>query len=143
MSDILGVALTKCYYCQQGSEIIINTKLTPSHKKYVEHHFHGKTMNMNPCSKCEELMRQGVILITIDDKKSGAGWNKPDGSDNWMPNPYRTGVWFVVRDEAVSRLFPSMAEWAIKHRFMFIEHEAAEMIGLFKAEPAMKKEEKP
>jgi len=96
---------------------------------------HGKVMDMDPCNKCKELMRQGVILITIDDAKSGKDWQKPDGSKNWMPNPYRTGGWFVVKDEAIRRMIngKEMADWAIKQRFMFIEHEAAEKLGLFKA----------
>ena len=88
---------------------------------------HGKVIDMTPCNKCTDLMKQGIILITIDPDKSEPGWNRAS-----MPNPYRTGGWFVVRDEAVERFAPSeLAEWAKKHRFMFIEHQAAERVGLF------------
>jgi hypothetical protein len=84
-------------------------------------------------------MKKGIILITIDDAKSGEDWNKPplrnEERQGWMPNPYRTGGWLVITDDAAKRMFPQMADWAIKHRFMFIEHEAAKMIGLFDATP--------
>ena len=130
----MGVALTKCYFCNESNEIILHTRLTPFHASQVEK-LNGMVINMNPCQKCEDLMKRGVILITIDNEKSAPGWEKPDGGDNWMPNPYRTGGWFVVTDDATKRMFTSMADWAIKHRFIFIEHEAAKMIGLFDATP--------
>jgi hypothetical protein len=106
--------------------------MQPEGKSQVEQ-LHGKVINMDPCNKCQGYMQQGVILITIDDEKSGKDWHKPDGSKHWMPNPYRTGGWFVVRDEAIKRMIhpAEMAAWAIKHRWMFIEHAAAERMGLF------------
>jgi hypothetical protein len=128
------IALTKCFYCNKDDVILLATRYQqdgqPVHDLSPAH---GKVINMDPCSKCADLMKQGVILITIDNEKSGKDWHKPDGSKNWMPNPYRTGGWFVVRDEAIRRMIKQveLANWAIKNRFMFIEHEVADKVGLF------------
>lgn len=131
------VALTKCYFCNEDNEILLARTYThngePLHDLAP---YHGKVASMTPCNKCEGYMKQGVILLTIDAEKSGPNWNKPPvgAEKGWMPNPYRTGGFFVVRDEAIKRMFDSMADWAIKHRWMFIEHEAAEKLGFFKQE---------
>jgi len=130
------VALTKCFYCNADDKILLARQ--DHHNGEPVHDLsgaQGKVVDMDPCNKCRDLMNQGVILITIDDAKSDKDWHKPDGSKNWMPNPYRTGGWFVVKDEAIRRMIDTveMADWAIKHRFMFIEHEAAEKLGLFAA----------
>lgn len=122
------VALTKCYFCNKDSDILLHRQLRDISKA------HGKVVNMDPCRTCEGYMKAGVILITIDDAKSEKGWNhRPSGQKKWIPNPYRTGGFFVVTDEAVRKTIhpEAMADWAIKKRFMFIEHEAAESLGLF------------
>lgn len=121
----IEVALTKCYFCQNDSDIIINTKPTPYMANQVES-MHQKTVSMDPCRECAEFMKQGVILIAIDEDKSGPDWN------NWgMPNPYRTGGWWVVRDDFVHRVFDeAAAKYVCKHRFAFVSQDAAEMVGL-------------
>lgn len=127
------MALTRCFFCLEGDKIVLNTLLTPHMAKSVES-MNNMVIDMEPCQKCADYMKQGVIFITIDDSKSEPGWSKPDGRTNWIPNPYRTGGFSVVRDEAVRKFIndPGMADWAIKHRWMFIEHEAAERLGLLK-----------
>lgn len=55
---ILGVALTKCYFCNEDHQIVLNTRLTPGHAHKVEQ-MHGKIVDMNPCSKCAGFMKQG------------------------------------------------------------------------------------
>ena len=88
-----------------------------------------KVIDMEPCAKCAGFMKLGIILLTIDEKKCEKGWNREA-----LPNPFRTGGFFVVKDEAVKRFMPeAMFQWAKKHRFMFIEHEAAVQLGLFEA----------
>lgn len=131
------VALTRCYFCGEPGDILLNRHITGGHrtKQFIKE-ADGKVVDMRPCSKCKEFMKQGIILITIDDAKSEKDWDKQS-----MPNPYRTGGWFVVKDEAIREVVspPDMADWAIKHRWMFIEHQAAEMLGLF--EMAKKRKE--
>lgn len=140
--DRFGVALTNCFYCQESNEIVINKRLTKPMADKVKQ-LDGHVINMNPCSTCEGYMQQGVILITIDPVKSEKDWNIPPDDEKkregWMPNPHRSGGWFVVRDEAVRRMFTgededfggSVVEWALEHRWMFMEHDVAVMLGLF------------
>jgi len=129
MKPELGVALTKCYFCGKDDTIVMNTKLTEKMAKKVEG-MHGKVINMDPCPECKGYMEKGIILLTIDEDKSEPGWNEDS-----MPNPYRTGGFFVLKDEACERFMsPDMFEWAKKNRFLFIEHEAAKALGLFNAE---------
>ena len=133
----LAVALTKCFFCGKDDKIVINMRLNPTAAAGVDA-AHRKVLNMSPCPECAEYMKQGVILITIDDAKSDKDWSVPppelygEARNRWMPNPYRTGGFFVVKDEAIKRLpQPKMVEWALKHRWIFIEHEMAKMLGLF------------
>lgn len=138
-NQTLPTALTKCYFCQESFEIVMSTIfVSPDSeraKRFEE--MNGKVINMIPCQKCQGLMKQGVIIITIDDAKSGKDWWKEK-----MPNPYRTGGWVVLTDEAVVQMCDAiyqpkeaeqMKEWALGNRFMFLEHWVAEKIGLFAA----------
>lgn len=124
----LAVGLAKCYFCGGPNEVIINRLLTRVSADRIRE-ADGKVISMDPCSKCADMMKQGVILITISSELSDRDWNMQS-----MPNPYRTGGFFVVRDEAIRRIVQpkDIADWAIEHRWMFIEHEAAEKLGLFR-----------
>ena len=125
------VALTKCFYCGEANETILSKRLSKPIAKQVKE-MDGKVVSMTPCTKCEGYMKQGVILITIDPAKSDPNWYDPGKGK--MPNPFRSGGFFVVRDRAVKEMLadePELVEWAIKYRWMFIEHEAAAMVGLF------------
>lgn len=123
-----GVALTKCYFCGKDSDIIINSLLAERVAKKVKE-MHGKVVSMDPCRECEGFMKQGIIFLTFDPAKSARDWNKDE-----MPNPWRTGGFFVVRQEAVERMLGpgSMLDFALKYRYMWIEHEAAERLGFFR-----------
>lgn len=128
------VALTRCFYCGEPNEILLNRRM--GHNKFIEA-ADGKVVDMNPCPKCEEYMKQGVILIAIDEDKCERNWNMPDKSNkHWMPNPYRTGGFFVIKEEAFSEIFnPCEAlDFALEHRWMFIDEKAAKAIGLYKEE---------
>lgn len=122
----LGVALTKCFFCGEDDKIVLNTRLTKKHAESVEE-MHGKVLDMEPCPKCKGFMDQGIILMTFDPEKSDKDWNKAK-----MPNPYRTGGFFVVKEEACEKFMsPDMFKYAQEHRWMFIEHQAAIDLGLF------------
>lgn len=124
--DGFGVALMKCFFCGNDGIIVMNRILSPIRKKQVEE-MHGKVANMVPCSRCEQLMKQGVILLTYDPDKSDPDWNTKQ-----IPDPYRTGGYFVVTEAFCAELMPpDLLKRALKNRWMFIEHEAAESIGLF------------
>ncbi len=74
----VGVALTKCFYCGEDGDILINQRLTKHSAEKVES-MHGHVVSKEPCGTCAEHMKTGIIVITIDGEKS-----KGD-----MSNPYR------------------------------------------------------
>lgn len=116
------VALSKCFFCGEDNEVILSTRM----KDISE--LDRKVSSMRPCPKCESYMKAGIIFITIDDSKSEKGWtNKP------IPNPYRTGGFFVIREEALTKMIndPRLIAYAQKMRWMFIEDSAARQIGMF------------
>ena len=137
MEPKLGVALTKCYFCNGDNEVLINTLLTPYMANQVEKR-HQKVINMNPCPECEKAMRSHILLIGIDNEKSDPDWHIPpnprlniDGVSRadtppFLPNPYRVGktIWVslgfitqLVGGEANQKLI----DQANRCRFMFVE----------------------
>lgn len=115
--NTVGVALTKCYICGEVNAIILNTRLTPYHAKKVED-MNGKVISPEPCNKCKEYMKQGVILISVRDGESGN-------------NPYRTGGWVVVKDEAIKRIIDApMNKEILKKRIAFLEDSTWKALGL-------------
>jgi len=132
MNNNFEVALTKCFFCHGDHDLVLNTRLSPGAARQVKE-MHGKVINMDPCSKCKDIMSKCIVFITIDDSKSEIGWNRPPrDSEGWMPNPYRTGGWFGIKESAVERMLPpDIYKWAAKHRFLFVEHQEAENMGLF------------
>lgn len=135
----LAIALTNCFFCGEGDQLLIDKRPKFSDEpSAMERAAHGKVVNMEPCHKCADFMKQGIILITIDNAKSTPGWNKT--APGVMPDPYRAGGFIVIKEEAFKRLFNSSAhanssarDFGLKHRWMFLEHAAAEMMGLLVA----------
>src|ERR1043165_3388894 len=121
------VALTKCYFCLKDDKLLLNTRPDKFNKHVAE--AHGCVVDMDPCVECKKHMQDGIILISIDPEKSEPGWNKER-----IPNPYRTGGWWVIKEHAVKRMFNDHGgalAFALEHRWMFIDHKAAEQTGLF------------
>lgn len=123
------VALLKCFLCGGDGDIIIGKRATsaPEGESKVEK-MHGKIMHTEPCGKCKEYMKQGVIIITIDPEKSG----------DKIEDAWRTGGWFVVKENAVKRMAEVSTDegkkainQAISKRVLFMAHDIAETLGLF------------
>tara|TARA_Y100000592_G_C5376392_1_gene271188 strand:+ start:122 stop:493 length:372 start_codon:yes stop_codon:yes gene_type:complete len=104
-----------CYFCQKSEdgEIVLAGRL-PGDKKAP----HRASWHEEPCAECRGYMKQGIILISVRD-------GEPRG------NPYRTGGWCVVREDAVRRIFPeAIAEEAASMRFCFVEDAPWDIMGL-------------
>lgn len=153
------VALTNCFFCGEGSTILLATTYRHGEPVHDMKPYHGKVVNMVPCSKCEAWMKQGIIFITIDESKCEKDWNLDPhkgacprcdgrksepaswgtcrqcggtGRSNYMPNPYRTGGFAVVKQDAVKRFLEGeILTWCLKHRWMFIDQKAADQLGIF------------
>ena len=128
-----------CYFCNEPKEVVLLGALSPQRRDQIfgpelsaeaAHEDVGNSAaaprqavyNMEPCAKCEEYMRLGIICISVDpvhttDKR----------------NPHRTGGWAVVREEAVQRALANEAELlkeVLAKRVMFIEDEVWLLLGL-------------
>jgi len=98
-------SLGLCFYCQEAKEVVL-LGLMKGDKKAPR----MATYNTEPCSKCNELMEQGVTLISVRDGD--------EGSDN----PYRTGGWCVVTDDFITRLIeqPDLRDSILERRMCWI-----------------------
>lgn len=112
-------SLGLCFFCQQPKEVLLFGRL-----KHDEQAPREVVTNMEPCDECAGLMRRGVILISVD----------PALTED-KNNPWRSGGWCVVRDEALERwktagMDKEVVDAMLEKRVGFIEDEAWERIGL-------------
>src|SRR6185503_11177954 len=98
------VAMPNCFFCNESKdEILLSRRLEDISA------LDNKVIDMEPCTKCRDFMSQGVIFCSV---KDGEMTSNPN-------NPYRTGGWWVMKEEAAVRIFP---EYDFKkNRFVFIE----------------------
>lgn len=129
------VALTRCYFCGEADKILLCAKYRPDGRGGMVpakdmSEFDGKVIDKEPCPKCQEHMKNGVILISVSD-------DSEDGSE-----PYRTGGWWVVKDEAIKRMVkpPELAEKIISQRVTFVPNQACKILHLPGAEQLVNRE---
>lgn len=119
-----------CFFCNKPKGVILYGKMTEEMKKNI-HENTGLNcstgeapkylcLNNGPCSECIELMKQGIILISIQNGEEG------------KKNPYRTGGFIVVKEDAIKRaiISPELVKDILKYRFCFIPDTAWNMLGL-------------
>ena len=108
-----------CFFCQKPKEVLLFGRLKGDAQAP-----HEVTANMEPCDECAGLMKQGVILISVD----------PALTED-RNNPWRSGGWCVVRNEALERwkaagMDATLVDSMLEKRMGFIEDEAWDRIGL-------------
>ena len=110
----LNPTIPRCFFC--GAE---KNEVALLGRACKEQAPRSMVLDMRPCEQCAEWMRRGCILISIRD-------GEPQSRD-----PYRTGRFAVMIDDAVQRIFdPNAAELILKCRFAFIEDSAWDKIGI-------------
>lgn len=104
--ELSHVGMSRCFLCGGAKDVLLDRRLRntfPSHPILID---------LAPCQKCEELMKQGIMFIEFDDSKTGGVVSLPDGKGRMVetktPNFHRTGVMCVVRVEAVQRIAMEM-----------------------------------
>jgi hypothetical protein len=107
----LNPCIPRCFVCGEDKNEILLLGLLPGDEEAPK----GAVFNKEPCEKCKEYMKIGVIFIVVKDGESG-------------DNPYRTGGFFVVKYEAAKKIFPDIDG----NRIIYLEESAAKKIG-FKA----------
>lgn len=124
--------LVNCYLCGEAKEIALLGRMKSSVREGLEKAvgrslsdgaapFEGVVIDFEPCDKCKEYMQQGIILISVRAAKN----------EEERKNPYRTGGWIVVKEEAISRMgFPAeMRDQLLRTRSGFLEDEAWDLLG--------------
>jgi len=108
-------SLLQCFVCGEDVGVALMGRLKGGAEAP-----HRVCIDQEPCEKCKDHMKQGVILISVDESRSED-----------MKNPHRTGGWCVVRDEALDFIQPDeLREDILKRRVAFIEDAAWDEIGL-------------
>jgi len=115
----LNPSLGMCFYCQEeNGEVIVPGQLhgdVEAPRKAVWHR--------DPCAGCKGLMEKGIILISVKTGESG-------------DNPYRTGGWCALKEEAVIRMVSDtkLLEHILKARVVFLPDEVWDLLGLPRGE---------
>jgi len=124
-----------CFFCQEAKEVVLLGAMSPARRdalfgpghsspndtQYSAEAPHEAIYNMEPCATCDSFMRQGIILISVD----------PDQSGEDHLNPWRTGGWCVVTEDAVKRWFTGTMLNSVMHRrFAFVEDKVWDHLGL-------------
>jgi len=105
-----------CFYCQETYAIALLGKL-PGDAEAPRQAVYDRT----PCPKCQEWMTKGVIMISVRD------------SDYGSSNPYRTGGWVVLTDDAVRRILRDPDD-VLKARIAFVPDGVWDELGLPRGE---------
>ena len=76
------------------------------------------------CQECEEHMKKGIVMISVKDEDEG------------QKNPYRTGGWCVLKEEALRKIVTQkeLADAICRKRMCFVPDSAWDMIGLPRGE---------
>lgn len=82
-------------------------------------------LDREPCDECKGWMEQGIILISVDEAKTVD-----------RQNPYRTGGFVVLKEEAVRKIFspPELVENICKTRMAYMPDETWDKLGLPRVE---------
>lgn len=138
-----------CYFCQKSMEVILFGRLPGDAEAPRD-----VTLHMEPCPECKKLMELGILIIGVRDgeldKIEQALKEHQAARDEWergyhpgrrrfrpfLPNPYRTGLWVVAREDAIRRLLardPQLLAQVLECRWVFVEDTDAEQLGLKEA----------
>jgi hypothetical protein len=112
-------AIPLCFFCNEPKNEIILAGRLKDDAEAPQH----VVWNYDPCDKCKGYMQAGVICISVRDGESG-------------DNPYRTGGWVVLKDEAVARIITTadVRDYILKKRIAFVPDNVWDAIGLPRGE---------
>lgn len=117
----LGPIIPKCFYCNKDkNEIVLLGNLADRLARENDDYLpHSTCLDNEPCDECKEFMEKGIIIISTRNGESGQ-------------NPYRTGGFFVVKDDLITRICndPHLTENILKKRVIFMEDATLHAIGI-------------
>jgi len=112
--DKSHVGMSTCYLCGETKEILLDTRLRNKLP-------HSACYDKEPCTKCKDYMKQGIIIISVRDGEFG-------------DNPYRTGGWWVVKEQVIIDIIhdEEPRNNILKERVLFMGDKVCDNIGLKK-----------
>ena len=124
----LNPTIPTCFFCgKEKNEIVL---LGAAYDGEAPKHIGA--MDKTPCEECKKWMERGVILISVR--------NTPP--EHEQDNPYRTGGWVVVKDEAIPKMFcEKEAQDILTKRAVFLEDAVWDQFGLPREDIQPKPEE--
>ena len=128
--------LINCYFCGEPKEIALYGRL-PGGKEAPR----SGVLDLEPCETCRDLMSRGILLISTRDgeaeKCDAARDEARRAGAPFIPNPWRSGGWVVVSEEAIRRVLPpEQAEALLQQRWGFVEDSNWNRLGLPRAPSA-------
>lgn len=107
-----------CFYCGEAKGVALL-----GHIKGDKAAPRAACFDVEPCDTCAGHMKAGVLLISVRDGESG-------------PDPYRTGGWCVIKEEALARILNNAALIAdiAKKRVAFLPDQVWDAVGLPRGE---------
>ena len=113
----LNPSLMVCWLCLKETGVALCGRILKGDDQEAP----PRIADTEPCPTCREYMQQGIILISVDDEKT---------TDK--KNPYRTGGWVVVKEEAVKRILieGEFRDRVLESRCAFITDDVWDKIGL-------------
>jgi hypothetical protein len=110
-------AIPICFFCNKPKNEILLPGLMKGDMEAPK----NMVWDKRPCEECEGHMKQGIILISVDEKLTTE-----------RDNPYRTGGWCVVRENFIERVVTpdELKTDILKRRVAFIPDDAWKMMGL-------------
>ena len=99
-----------CFFCGKEKGLVLAGRMPGDAEAPRE-----AVWTMEPCDECEGHMQLGIILIEVRDGEAGK-------------NPYRTGNFYVVTEEAFQRIF-NMDD-VLEKRFCWIPESISKAVGL-------------
>jgi hypothetical protein len=103
-------AIPLCFFCNKPKNEIVLPGRLPGDEEAPR----NTVWDMRPCDECAGYMKQGIILISCRDGESLGN------------NPYRTGGWVVIKEDAIRRMIDpgALLDSILQNRFAFV-HDAA------------------
>lgn len=107
--ELSHVGMFNCFLCGEPAGVVLDRRLQKTLPRNVG------CIDRKPCNKCKEFMKQGIILISVDEIKT-----------HDKTQPYRSGGWCVIKEDAAARIFGKAPEG----RVAFVTDEAWDKLGL-------------
>ena len=115
--------MTTCFFCGETKDILlVGAKVLAFKKEGLctddgEMNHQIGCIDKEPCQKCQEIMKQGIIFISTKD----------DDQD------YRTGGWCAIKESAVRKFGiqpDDLLETICERRVCFIQDSVYDELGL-------------